>query len=400
MDFPTQPTLALEALLFVLGLCVGSFLNVLALRSLAEESVFWPPSKCPKCNHALSPLDNIPLISWLSLGGKCRYCRAPISWQYPVVEFFTACVFVLIPHFFLTFEAHPFLRWHFSVLHDSQNGFDMLEPQFAVWWYIVGALFFAATLIAVTITDFREKLIPHEITYPAMLVGILFSTAIRHDGLGAMAGIGASYIIFDFIAFYGLKLYVAMHGVEDEPVRRRRLRRRFPPRVRRRFNRSLKWRLDLATIDREHEQSEPLEVMGGGDAVLSAVMSAFLGWQLLVMALMIGFIIGTVIGLGLLIREISKAKLLHKLGTSCLISSAVGATVLGAFGYLMLRLLNTSDEAPNLSGAASFAGLGAMGGLMIGVVRVGTGLSKPYPFGPALAAGGMVAIFFLPNWLY
>jgi prepilin signal peptidase PulO-like enzyme (type II secretory pathway) len=312
----------------------------------------------------------------------------------------TGCIFVLIPNAFLTFQAHPFLKWRFSNLHEAPTGMEMLDPQTAIWWYIAGALFFACTLIAVTVTDFREKLIPHEITYPAMIVGILFSIVVRHDGLGAMAGIGASYILFDFIAFYGLKWYMMMHGEDEQPVRRRRLRRRFRPQARRRLNRSLRWRLDLATIDREQEQNEPMEVMGGGDAVLSAVMSAFLGWQLLVMALMIGFILGTVMGLGLLIREIARANLLHKLLVSCLISSAVGATVLGALGFLMLRVFNNSDDGPDPSTSASFAGLGALGGLLIGIVRVGTHVSKPYPFGPALAAGGMVAIFFLPNWLY
>lgn len=400
MDLPTQPTFALSALMFVLGLCVGSFLNVLALRSLAEESIFWPPSKCPRCNHALSPFDNIPLISWIALGGKCRYCRAPISWQYPAVEFFTACMFVAIPNVFLTFEAHPYLKWHFTVLHDTQNGYEMFDSNVTLWWYIFGALFFACTLIAVTVTDFREKLIPHEITYPAMLVGILFSTLVRHDGLGAMAGIGASYIIFDFIAFYGLKLYWIMHGNDEEKELQPKIRhsvafdgfqlRPLKPKPSRHNPKPAK----------PPEEEEPLEVMGGGDAVLSAVMSAFLGWQLLVMALIIGFFVGTVMGLGLLIREIVKANLLHKLVRSCLIWSALGATVLGVMGGCLLYAFNPADDTPNVSGTASFAGLGALSGLLLAMVLTGTRVSKPYPFGPALAAGGMVAIFFLPNWLY
>jgi prepilin signal peptidase PulO-like enzyme (type II secretory pathway) len=398
MDLPTQPTFALDALMFVFGLCVGSFLNVLALRSLAEESIFWPPSKCPRCNHALGPLDNIPLFSYLLLGGKCRYCRASISWQYPAVEFLTACVFVAITHVFLTFKDHAFLKSNFP-LHEALE-IPAGDP-IMIWLYIAGAIFFACTLIAVSVTDFREKLIPHEITYPAMIVGIIFSTVVRHDFFGAMTGIGASYLLFDFIAFYGLKWYVWMHGGnEDEPVRERRLRRRLKPRFRRKLNRSLRWRLDLATIERKREDSEPLEVMGGGDAVLSAVMSAFLGWQLLIMALVIGFIIGTLMGLTLLFQEMVKANLLHKLLRSCLIWSTGCATVLGVLGYLLMRLLNSTDEAPDLTGAATFAVLGALSGLLIGMIKVGTRVSKPYPFGPALAAGGLIAIFFLPNWLY
>ena len=78
--------------------------------------------------------------------------------------------------------------------------------------YLGGMIFFACTLIAITVTDFKEKLIPHEITYPSMLIGIAFSALVRQDLLGAMAGIGASYILFDFLAFYGLKVYLHMHG--------------------------------------------------------------------------------------------------------------------------------------------------------------------------------------------
>jgi prepilin signal peptidase PulO-like enzyme (type II secretory pathway) len=398
MDFATQQLFALEALIFVLGLCTGSFLNVVALRSLSEESFVTPPSKCPICKHRLSPLDNIPVFSYLMLRGKCRYCRAPISWQYPAVEFGTACVFVAITHVFLTFNDHPFLKSNFPLAHDP---LDSSAQPLMIWWYIAGALFFACTLIAVTVTDFREKLIPHEITYPAMIVGIIFSTVVRHDFFGAMTGIGASYLLFDFIAFYGLKWYIWFHGgTPDEPIRERRLRRRLKPRRRRKLNRSLRWRLDLATIEHRREEQEPLEVMGGGDAVLSAVMSAFLGWQLLVMALMIGFIAGSVMGLVLLIREMVKAKLLHNLVRSCLIWSTAGATVLGGLGYLLLRLLSSGEESIELSGVATFAGLGAISGLLIGILKVGTSVSKPYPFGPALALGGLVAIFFLPNWLY
>jgi leader peptidase (prepilin peptidase)/N-methyltransferase len=401
MDLPTQPTFALEALMFVLGLCVGSFLNVLALRSLAEMSIFWPPSRCPHCNHQLRPWDNIPLLSWLSLGGKCRYCRGPIHWQYPLVEFLTACTFAGITYFFLqTYQKQePLLKWTLWPLHEP-FATPAVDPT-VLWLYIAGSLFFASTLIAITITDFREKLIPHEITYPAMIVGIAFSTVVRHDFFGAMTGIGASYLLFDYIAFYGLKYYVWLHGNPDEqPVRERRLRRRLKPRVRRKLNRLLRWRLDLASIERKKIDQEPLEVMGGGDAVLSAVMSAFLGWQLLVMALMIGFILGTVMGLGLLFREMARAKLLHKLVRTCLIWSTAGAIAFGASGFILLRLLVQSEDSVDPSGPANFAVLGAIGGVLWGMVSTGTVVSKPYPFGPALAAGGLIAIFFLLNWLY
>jgi leader peptidase (prepilin peptidase)/N-methyltransferase len=398
---PVGPSFSIDLLAFILGLCVGSFLNVVALRSLAEESVFWPPSKCPRCNHQLSPLDNIPLLSWLFLGGKCRYCSTPIHWQYPVVELFTAVTFVAIERMFLDFDNSPLNTEYWNGLLQSfrfaplsfPDGYD---PNL-IWFMIGGMLYFACTLIAVSVTDFREKLIPHEITYPSILIGILFSAFVRQDLLGAMAGIGASYILFDFIAFYGLKVYMAMHGgTDDGPIRERRLRRRLKPRVRRKLNRSLKWRLDLATIQRKQIQEEPMEVMGGGDAVLSALMAAFLGWQFLVVALIIGFVVGTIMGLGLLIREMHKANLLHKCVRSCAIWAAGCATALGTFGLIMDSTVGQGSFAMT----APLAVLGAFGGLLLGVVSVGTQVSKPYPFGPALAVGGLISIFLMPNWLY
>lgn len=389
----------LDLLAVLFGLCTGSFLNVLALRSLAEESIFWPASHCPRCRHPLAVWDNIPLISWLLLGGRCRYCGGGISWQYPAVEAFTALTFVAIERVYTDLPHSPFniAYWNnilCTFLHANVQQIDVNAVP-GMPWLAAGALFLACTLIAVTVTDFREKLIPHDITYPAMIVGIIFSALVRDDLVGAMAGIGASYILFDFIAFYGLKVYLASHG-GSETVRRRKLKRRLMPTRRRRMSRSLRWRLDLASIETRQEE-EPIEVMGGGDAVLSAVMAAFLGWQLLSLSLICGFIIGTVMGMFLLLNEMKKANLLHTCGRHAAIGAVAGATVLGCLGFMVSQLVLQSPEAPM---AMPMAVLGAVGGALLGVVSVGTRVSKPYPFGPALAAGGMIAIFLLPNWVY
>jgi prepilin signal peptidase PulO-like enzyme (type II secretory pathway) len=393
--------LRLDLLAVLFGLCVGSFLNVLALRSLAEESLLWPASHCPRCKHPLAFLDNIPVLSWLFLQGKCRYCKGPISWQYPLVEAATALTFVAIERVYTDLPNSPFnIPYWNDILGTFLPRYDMHYIASAAIpgmpWLGVGALFLACTLIAVTVTDFREKLIPHDITYPAMLVGIAFSAIVRQDLLGAMAGIGASYILFDFIAFYGLKVYLMSHG-GSETGRRRRLKRRLPPRRRRRLlSRALRWRVDLASIEKDDEE-EPMEVMGGGDAVLSAVMAAFLGWQLLTLSLICGFIIGTIMGMFLLVNEMKKANLLHTCGRHSVIGALIGATVLGCLGFIASKLILQSPDAPM---AIPMAILGAIGGALLGVVSVGTRVSKPYPFGPALAAGGMIAIFLLPNWVY
>ena len=80
--------------IFIFGLIFGSFFNVVILRPFSNESIVLPPSKCPKCNHKLAWYDNIPLFSFLILRAKCRYCKEPISWQYPLVELLTGIMFV------------------------------------------------------------------------------------------------------------------------------------------------------------------------------------------------------------------------------------------------------------------------------------------------------------------
>jgi len=85
--------LLLTPLFFIFGSLLGSFSNVVILRMASGKSVIFPPSACPKCNHQLHAIDLIPVLSWLTLRGRCRYCKAPISWQYPVVE---ACMAMIL----------------------------------------------------------------------------------------------------------------------------------------------------------------------------------------------------------------------------------------------------------------------------------------------------------------
>ncbi|MFA6173242.1 MAG: prepilin peptidase [Kiritimatiellales bacterium] len=84
------------ALIFILGLCFGSFLNVCIYRIPIEKSVSWPPSACPNCNGRIKWYDNIPVVSWFVLGAKCRSCKLPISVVYPVIELLTGFFFLTI----------------------------------------------------------------------------------------------------------------------------------------------------------------------------------------------------------------------------------------------------------------------------------------------------------------
>ena len=81
--------------LFLIGSCIGSFLNVCIYRIPLEKSIVYPPSGCPKCNENLKPRDMIPILSYIMLKGKCRYCKDPISIQYPIVELITGIIIYL-----------------------------------------------------------------------------------------------------------------------------------------------------------------------------------------------------------------------------------------------------------------------------------------------------------------
>ncbi|MBS0211850.1 MAG: prepilin peptidase [Proteobacteria bacterium] len=173
---------------------VGSFLNVVILRipprmewqwrrdareilgtdtadSPIDEGVPEPPgivvqrSFCPTCHHQLSAFDNIPVFSWLLLGGRCRYCKAPISVQYPAVELLTAV-------------ASAVVAWHFGPT-----------------WQALAALAFTWMLIALSGIDLHTTLLPDSMTYPLLWLGLLLSSApLFVDPLPALWGAAAGYL--------------------------------------------------------------------------------------------------------------------------------------------------------------------------------------------------------------
>ncbi len=130
-------------IVFGFGAIVGSFLNVVIHRIPNEESIIFPNSACPNCKNSIKPYDNIPLLSWLLLGGKCRNCKNPISPRYPAVELLTAVLFVLV-------------YW--------QIGFNLFLPV---------ALIFAASMIALIFIDAENMILPNVITYPLLVFALL-----------------------------------------------------------------------------------------------------------------------------------------------------------------------------------------------------------------------------------
>jgi len=139
----------------ILGACVGSFLNVVIYRMPRGKSIVHPGSSCPRCSKPIAWYDNIPVLSYLMLGGKCRYCRTPISPQYALVELVTAVLFVGL----------------YDAVYKSQMHLWM--GNFSIDWPLFGAhLVLLAVLVACSAIDIEYYLIDIRITYVAMVVGL------------------------------------------------------------------------------------------------------------------------------------------------------------------------------------------------------------------------------------
>ena len=244
MDFLLEPV-ASTALAAVVGLVVGSFLNVVIHRLPKMMEHGWmaecaelrgeapppaekltlatPRSRCPQCGHAISALENIPVLSFLFLRGRCRACQAPISLRYPLVE----------------------------TLSGVLSGYAIWR--FGISWAGIGALFFVWCMIALTFIDFDTQLLPDSITLPLLWAGLLLNldgtfTDLRSAVIGAAAG------------------YLSLWSVY--------------------------WAFKLATGK---------EGMGYGDFKLLAAIGAWLGWKMLPLAILASSMVGAVVGIALIV---------------------------------------------------------------------------------------------------
>lgn len=209
-------------IVFLFGAVIGSFLNVCIYRLPREKSVAWPASHCPACRQPIAVYDNIPILSYLILRGRCRRCHTLISIQYPLVEAANAIGYVAI-------------FWLF--------GFTGVACVYA------GLL---SALIVITGTDLSHTMIPDAVTIPGIVIGLVCAVVILPIGM------------MDSL------LGVALGG-------------------------GLLWILAWAS-----PYVFGKEGMGGGDIKLMAMVGAFIGWQPVLLAIMIGSFLGSVVGVGLI----------------------------------------------------------------------------------------------------
>src|SRR5579883_483098 len=230
----------IAVIIFVFGLIIGSFLNVCILRIPMAESIVLPPSHCPKCGAPIKAYDNIPVVSWLLLAGRCRKCKVRISAMYPIVELATGMLFLAC---YLAFG---------------------LSPE-ALKWTI-----FAALMIVLTITDLRERILPDKVNFFGLAAGLLLSFFTSPiDGTAPwLANNIFAYPPPEAVLSFADALIGA--GVAS----------------------GLLW-----LVAEGYFHARGREGMGFGDVKMMAMVGAFLGVQRSLLTILLGSLLGSVIGI-------------------------------------------------------------------------------------------------------
>jgi leader peptidase (prepilin peptidase)/N-methyltransferase len=260
----------IELMIYALfGLVIGSFLNVCIYRIPLGKSVVFPGSACPACGASIHPYDNIPVLSYILLRGRCRACGKSISIQYPCVELLTAAAFVACA-----------LEWNFTL------------PTF------VNTLFLSVVIILI-FTDWNHRILPNVLTLPGTLAGILLSP-------------------FQSLSYYSF-----------DPLARRVSTLLWPGEP----NLLLPWAGSLLgaligggillLFGLAYEKLRKRQGLGMGDVKMMAMVGAFLGWPLAIMTVMAGSIFGTVIGIFLIIFRHSNLQTKLAFGVFLGIGSAI-----------------------------------------------------------------------------
>jgi leader peptidase (prepilin peptidase)/N-methyltransferase len=228
------------------GLIIGSFLNVCIYRLPRRESIVFPGSHCPNCGKAVRAYDNIPVLSYLLLLGKCRFCRQPISLQYPIVELLTGLAF-----------AACFSQW------------GLTPPAF------VNSLFLCAIIVLV-FTDYHHQILPNVLTLPGVIAGILLSPLqsvdYYRDTLSySLAGLLSSTGEEILLPWAGSMLGALIGGGILYLV---------------------------ATVYKVVRRRQGL---GMGDVKMMAMVGAFMGWRLALVTIFLGSFLGSIVGICLVL---------------------------------------------------------------------------------------------------
>ena len=247
------PEFAAFIFVFILGAMVGSFLNVVIHRVPNELSIVYPNSACPNCKKAIAPYDNIPILSWLILGAKCRNCHGKISARYPAVELLTALLWLLVY---------------------SQIGFN---------WYLPVALIFTTTMVALIFIDAENMILPNVITYP-LLVFALFVRIL--------------YPLMSVENYFTDMKYAPLTMFHDSPA--------WLVSIIGAILGGLMGGGSLWLVGAIWKKLRGVDAMGLGDVKMMFAVGALLGWRLTLLSIFLGAFSGAVIGVFLIARQKDK----------------------------------------------------------------------------------------------
>ena len=247
------PDFVAYVFIFLLGAAIGSFLNVVIYRTPKGESLVYPNSACPHCASPIKPFDNIPIVSWLLLRGKCRNCKNPISWRYPAVELLTALIFVLV-------------YW--------QIGFS---------WFLPVCLIFVSAIVALVFIDAENMILPDAITYPLLFFALLarlifpvfsensYFTDVKSFPLNLLEGYPISVVSL---------LGAILGGIVGGGF--------------------------LWLVGAVWKRFRGVEAMGFGDVKMMLAVGALLGWQLVLLSIFLGALIGALAGVLVIAKQTEK----------------------------------------------------------------------------------------------
>jgi len=255
-------------IIFIFGLAVGSFLNVVIFRLENGEEIINDRSKCLKCKHVLVWHDLAPILSFVFLKGKCRYCKQPISMQYPLVELVAGGIFILI--FNLQFTIfNQFTIYNFQSIYNLQF---LASTSFL--------LFIASSLIVIFVYDLKHYIIPDRVVFLAVVVALGFN--LLSDFIGNHFQF-LNFLISKFPYFSISDFQFLMFNVQNSQF------------INYLFAAFLAGGFFLAIVLLTKGNG-----MGGGDVKLGFLMGMILGWPAILLAVFSSFIFGSIAGLYLI----------------------------------------------------------------------------------------------------
>lgn len=315
---------------FITGLCVGSFLNVVILRTLSNESIVFPASKCPKCGTPLLWWHNIPILSYIILRGKCNFCKEKISIQYPIVELLTGIIFVCI-----------LLKYGISWM--------------TLYCWVIGCLF-----IVIAATDWKEKIVFDIHTYLLIILGLVYSIFFVA---------GYLYQNYSLLGNFDINIQFLVHN----PLTNSLLG-------------IIAGFIILELAARAGYIFAGTRAFGEGDSFIAAGLGSIFGWNSLLSILLISIIIQLLITVPIYIKkEIDNKNWMTIISLTTFIVYTIGFFTAEQFGWL-------SNSKAYIASALVLAGIGLFTCREV-LISVRGSQNRTYlPFGPAMIIAGFITI--------